>query len=901
MESDFQPYVGPRSFGQEERDVFCGRDREISDLFSLVAAHSEVLLYAQSGAGKTSLLGAGLLPRLEEEGFEVLPMASVRGEIPGDVSTEDIGNIYVFSALMSWAGEDADPNELAGMSLADFLKRRKHLRDEDDFPTLRVAVFDQFEEIFTSYPDRWKQRGGLFEQVRSALDQDILLRVLFVIREDYVAQLDPYARLLSEGMRTRFRLEKLRQGAALKAVTGPLEKTNRSFAEGVADGLVANLLTVQRRNLAGDLVPVRGEFVEPVQLQVVCQKLWNSLGPEVGEITDAHVQEFGDVEQALQEFYEQCVQEIVEATPVGERTLRSWFGTELITEDGKRGTVNKGPEGSSTALQKSVDLYLISRHRRLGGDWYELAHARFIEPIRRSNERWRRKFNRVFDRLSLAIIVSVAIVLQGLEIKLAMPDPPWLELGIRALITVLAGAGVYAAPRMLDARWTWRRLPVRWAVVAAAIAVMGFFWISAGEPMLFLCSPNRAAAGQTVLVDLIGRRLSEIDQVSLEPIDDGSFPINGRVTERRPVKMRAKFDLSAAYGGCHHVVIRSLGKKQRVLAAAFTVDRASGWLVSYSWGPVQEGRLTIAIQGEDLVEDIKFRLFHAQEGAVDADEVAYHSSESMSAVFDASKLSPGPRELVAEWPDGSTSRLSFEYPTPTSRLTPAMTVTPTATATPTDTATATSTATPTQSPTPREPLTGPASATATTTNTPTSTSSPTATPTTTSTATLTPLPAPTLVSPADGAVVSGWSVRLDWQFPHELAEKEWYDVRVGPAAPTATLLAIAWRKEPYHEIGYSQLPRGSYVWQIVVVRDLRANPNDSPYVEQVGALSEVRSFDWIPARDVSPSVESLDGDPDRDGDGYPASVDCNDSDPRVYPGAPDPPFDGHDWNCDGKD
>jgi hypothetical protein len=40
---------------------------------------------------------------------------------------------------------------------------------------------------------------------------------------------------------------------------------------------------------------------------------------------------------------------------------------------------------------------------------------------------------------------------------------------------------------------------------------------------------------------------------------------------------------------------------------------------------------------------------------------------------------------------------------------------------------------------------------------------------------------------------------------------------------------------------------------------------------------------------------------DRDGDGWPANMDCDDQDPTRFPGAADPDGDGIDQNCDGVD
>ena len=91
------PYPGPRPFEPGEQRSFFGRDREVRELLSLIIAHPVVLLYAQSGAGKTSLLSAGLIPRLEEEGFDILPRARVQGSIPNELQLSEISNVYSFN------------------------------------------------------------------------------------------------------------------------------------------------------------------------------------------------------------------------------------------------------------------------------------------------------------------------------------------------------------------------------------------------------------------------------------------------------------------------------------------------------------------------------------------------------------------------------------------------------------------------------------------------------------------------------------------------------------------------------------------------------------------------------------------------------------------------------------
>ena len=90
------PYVGPRTFTYEQRHLFFGREREARDLLARVVSERVLLFYAQSGAGKSSLLHTRLIPQLrEEEGFAVLPVGRVSGELPTGVT--DVANIYLFN------------------------------------------------------------------------------------------------------------------------------------------------------------------------------------------------------------------------------------------------------------------------------------------------------------------------------------------------------------------------------------------------------------------------------------------------------------------------------------------------------------------------------------------------------------------------------------------------------------------------------------------------------------------------------------------------------------------------------------------------------------------------------------------------------------------------------------
>ena len=226
------PFIGPRTFQRDEGHLFFGREREASDLMALVTTRQLVLFYAQSGAGKSSIVNTRLIPGLEKKNYEVLPVSRVGGDVPAGNAVD---NIFVYNLIRGLVQQKADQEILAKLSLAQFLAGLNLDADgyfydpspldevpapvgDGSTPIRRALVIDQFEELLSTHPEAWEQRDGFFIQLAQAMQEDPYLWVVLVMREDYIAMLDPYAHLLSGGLRVRYYMERLGWEAALSAV-----------------------------------------------------------------------------------------------------------------------------------------------------------------------------------------------------------------------------------------------------------------------------------------------------------------------------------------------------------------------------------------------------------------------------------------------------------------------------------------------------------------------------------------------------------------------------------------------------------------------------------------------------------------------------------------------------------
>ena len=374
------PYIGPRTFTASERNLFFGREREAHDLLALVISSRLVLFYAQSGAGKSSLINAMLIPALEDEGYKVLPLVRVSGDAPTDVV-----NIFVYNLINSLEHGEISPEDLKNLSLDRYLAGVRC--DENGL----VIIIDQFEELFSTHPEAWEKRGDFFKQLSQGMQENPLISVVLVMREDYIAQLDPYTHLLPGGLRTRYYMKRLEREGARQAVQGPVAGM-RPFAEGVAEQLVDELSVIHVIMPDGRLSQSPGQFIEPVQLQVVCYNLWESLPAEGTQITAENMSRVGDVNNSLQAHYARRVADVAAAKHVSERAIRQWFERKLITPGGLRNLVLQGTSGEDGGIGDEVvqalQSDLVRAEKRGGATWYELTHDRLVEPILEDNRRW---------------------------------------------------------------------------------------------------------------------------------------------------------------------------------------------------------------------------------------------------------------------------------------------------------------------------------------------------------------------------------------------------------------------------------------------------------------------------------------------------------------------------------
>ncbi|MDX2937907.1 hypothetical protein [Streptomyces ipomoeae] len=159
------PYRGLARFEPDDRELFFGRNRLVAELSELVYGHRFAVVFGASGSGKSSLLRAGLIPRLREEIAGLGQSAVLRVFTPG-----------------------ASPARTYG-----------HLLTPGEGEPESWVVVDQFEEVFTLCQDR-AERDRFVELLLGAREPGSRLRVLIAVRADFYVRCGEH-RGLAEALR----------------------------------------------------------------------------------------------------------------------------------------------------------------------------------------------------------------------------------------------------------------------------------------------------------------------------------------------------------------------------------------------------------------------------------------------------------------------------------------------------------------------------------------------------------------------------------------------------------------------------------------------------------------------------------------------------------------------------
>ncbi|MBJ6611887.1 MAG: toll/interleukin-1 receptor domain-containing protein [Candidatus Thiothrix moscowensis] len=230
------PYPGMLAFEAEDAPVFFGRDHETNQLRERLNQHrtlgnaSVLLMLAASGAGKSSLLKAGLLPRLRRDTRHWIVLEALRPEreplckLAQVLATANGTPQHAADLYAQLQGEQALP------ALRDYLEQLRTPNAQWD-ATVLLSI-DQAEELFTTAEP--PQTQALFQLLLAAQQAKLPLLTLMAMRSDYLAALQAQVSATGALETSLFALDPLPLERVSDLIRGPAGVVGLT----VEDGLV---------------------------------------------------------------------------------------------------------------------------------------------------------------------------------------------------------------------------------------------------------------------------------------------------------------------------------------------------------------------------------------------------------------------------------------------------------------------------------------------------------------------------------------------------------------------------------------------------------------------------------------------------------------------------------------
>jgi len=234
------PFKFLDSYTRADIDGFFGRERETAELFRQCFLSNILVVYGGSGTGKTSLVQCGLSSRFQDSDWLPLPVRR-----SGDMlqALRDAMRAATITPI-----DSDDLGELASNLYLDHFKPIWFL-------------FDQFEELFIFGGHAESQ--VFFSAIRALLEKERNARAIFVVREEYLAELTRYERILPGLIENRYRVERMARGHAVSVVEKLCAAHGISCTQGFAEAMV-------------DRLNPEGQGVELSYLQVYLDRCWRT-------------------------------------------------------------------------------------------------------------------------------------------------------------------------------------------------------------------------------------------------------------------------------------------------------------------------------------------------------------------------------------------------------------------------------------------------------------------------------------------------------------------------------------------------------------------------------------------------------------------------------------------------
>jgi hypothetical protein len=421
-------YPGLRPFQANEQALFFGRSKEIKELSHLIQTERLSVLFAKSGLGKSSILNAGVLPKLEEDIYRSIQIrVQNRGIAPLEAvekQTEKYAQMVAFEAK---AQKRLEALEKITKRPATTWEKLRAYNFEVELGITPILVFDQFEEFFlhdakvqTAFieflADLAYERIPLYLQypelkpnatqaeVKAVLEGDrtedeeltkalawwrrpLGYKVVIAIRSDKLSLLDRLSNAIPSILHHRYELKALQREQAKDAIILPAAALGDHYNSPTFSYSDAAL-----NDILDSLSDEKGS-IESFQLQIICQDVEQKIiegaeqkNPLIVEASDLGGNE--GIQNILNNYYNTQIRKI--KNPEEQLAARRLIEEGLIV-DGTRvslgeASVRNSFKISDELLQQLLATRLIRIENTHLGKAYEVSHDTLVEPISKSAE-----------------------------------------------------------------------------------------------------------------------------------------------------------------------------------------------------------------------------------------------------------------------------------------------------------------------------------------------------------------------------------------------------------------------------------------------------------------------------------------------------------------------------------